>query len=620
MEILSVILSTSLAFVVIILLLATKSKVAGKITSGLIALTAISGLLIYGYGFAHTLDNFPLAVVRALLAVCGMFLGKNELSAISGAPMMQEAWAQTIFWLFHLLALYIIASAAIVAVGAEALKKLQLWLARRGRLNLIYGVDSDSLSLGKQLNLSKQDSVVFVDRKASTGAATAISECGAVLRTDFDALSSSPKFLRSVALSRRGRELTVYAISKDPAANIRYAQKLLESLQQRNISPQKTRLVILCQEDRAIQNLQVAPDRYGFGFVAAINEPELAARVLVQQFPPYRHVRFDADARATSDFRALIVGFGQTSQAVLRQLVMNGQFEGSTFHAAVFAPDCQRVDGYFSSSYDALLENYDIQFFPCDARSREMTQYIQTHGDKLCYVVICAGSDRINREIAEDLCAHFSRQNLTIPVYECSRQGVKGYDKDGIVTQEIPLYQPHLLNMRQLDLMAMKLNHQYNQPTERTALECWMDCDYFSRQSSRASADFTEAMIFAAGEKDPYQWKLTPAQLLNLSKTEHLRWCAFHYCMGFHPMSHEEFLHRAEEYNRQRKETGKASIRVGKNMAGRTHACLVDWDALPLLDEKEKALTGRQVNYQDMDTQNVLMIPKLYQLSKGGRI
>jgi hypothetical protein len=235
-------------------------------------------------------------------------------------------------------------------------------------------------------------------------------------------------------------------------------------------------------------------------------------------------------------------------------------------------------------------------------------------------VVICAGSDRINREIAEDLCAHFSRQNLTIPVYECSRQGVKGYDKDGIVTQEIPLYQPHLLNMRQLDLMAMKLNHQYNQPTERTALECWMDCDYFSRQSSRASADFTEAMIFAAGEKDPYQWKLTPAQLLNLSKTEHLRWCAFHYCMGFHPMSQEEFLHRAEEYNRQRKETGKASIRVGKNMAGRTHACLVDWDALPLLDEKEKALTGRQVNYQDMDTQNVLMIPKLYQLSKGGSL
>jgi hypothetical protein len=330
-------------------------------------------------------------------------------------------------------------------------------------------------------------------------------------------------------------------------------------------------------------------------------------------------VQFDADARATSDFRVLIVGFGQTAQAVLRQLVMNGQFEGSTFHAAVFAPDCQRVDGYFSSSYDALLENYDIQFFPCDARSRDMTRYIQEHGSKLRYVAICTGSEKANREIAEDLCAHFSRQNLTIPVYECSRQSVKSYDTDGTVSREDPIYQPHLLNMRQLDLMAMKLNHQYSQPTERTALECWMDCDYFSRQSSRASADFAEAMIFASGEKDPTQWDLTPAQLLNLSKTEHLRWCAFHYCMGFHPMSQEEFLQRAEVYNHQVKETGKASIRVSKNMAGRTHACLIDWDALPLLDEKEKALTGRQVNYQDMDTQNVLMIPKLYDFSGGDR-
>ena len=620
MEIFSVILSTSLAFLVIILLLATKSKVASKITSGLIALTSVSGLLIYGYGFAHTLDSFPLAVVRALLAVCGMFLGKNELSAISGAPMMQEAWAQTIFWLFHLLALYIIASAAIVAVGAEALKKLRLWLARRGRLNLIYGIDDDSLSLGKQLSQSKADSVVFIDRKAGANAVSAISNYNAVLRTDFDALSSSPKFLRSIGMSHKGRELTVYAISKDPAANIRYAQKLLDNLQQRNISPQKTRLVILCQEDRAIQKLQVSPDRYGFGFVAAFNEPELASRVLVQNFPPYRHVQFDADARATSDFRVLIVGFGQTAQAVLRQLVMNGQFEGSTFHAAVFAPDCQRVDGYFASSYASLLDNYDIQFFPNDARSRDMTQYINEHGKDLRYVVICTGSEKANREIAEDLCAHFSRQNLTIPVYECSRQSVKSYDTDGTVSREDPIYQPHLLNMRQLDLMAMKLNHQYSQPTERTALECWMDCDYFSRQSSRASADFAEAMIFASGEKDPAQWELTPAQLLNLSKTEHLRWCAFHYCMGFHPMSQEEFLQRAEVYNHQVKETGKASLRVGKNIAGRTHACLIDWDALPLLDEKEKALTGRQVNYQDMDTQNVLMIPKLYQLSKGGSL
>ena len=89
MGIISVIFSTTIAFVIMILLLATKSKVASRISSGLIALTAISGLLIYGYGFSQTLDSFPLAVVRALLASCGMFLGKNEFSAIADAPIMQ---------------------------------------------------------------------------------------------------------------------------------------------------------------------------------------------------------------------------------------------------------------------------------------------------------------------------------------------------------------------------------------------------------------------------------------------------------------------------------------------------------------------------------------------------
>lgn len=616
MESIFVILSTTVGFLAIILLLATKSRVASKVTSSLIALTAVSGLLIYGYGFAHTLDDFPLAVVRALLAVCGMFLGKNELSAIAGAPMMQEAWAQTIFWLFHLLALYIIASAAIVAVGAEALKKLRLWLARRGRLNLIYGIDDDSLFLGKQLAQGKGDSVVFIDRKASANAVSAISNYGAVLRTDFDALSSSPKFLRSVAMTRRGRELTVYALSKDPAANISYAEKLLENLQKRGISTEKTRLVILCQEDRAIQKLQVTPERYGFGFVAAINEAELAARVLVRSFPPYRHMEFDADAKATTDFRVLIVGFGQTAQAVLRQITMNSQFAGSTFHAAVFAPDCQRVDGYFASSYASLLDNYDIQFFPNDARSRDMTQYIREHGKDLRYVAICTGSEKTNREIAEDLCGHFSRHNLDIPVYECSRQSVKAYASDGTVCQQHPLYQPHLLNMRQLDLLAMALNHQYQQQPDRTALQTWMECDYFSRQSSRASADFAEAMVYAAGKEDPTDWALTDAQLLNLSQTEHLRWCAFHYCMGFYPMSDEEFAHRAAQYTRQLEENGKATIRITKNMVGRSHACLIPWEELPKLDKKEEAVTGRKVNYQNMDTQNVLMIPKLYQLSR----
>ena len=172
-------LSTAVAFVAMILLLATKSKVAGKISGTVIAITAIGGLVIYGCGFAYTMPDLPLAIIRALLAVLGMFLGKNEFSAISQVPFMQQPWAQILFWALHLLALYVIASAAIVAVGAEALKKIRLWIARWGHLHLIYGVNEDAISLGKQLSGQKGNAVVFVARSASAaGAKVRVSKTG----------------------------------------------------------------------------------------------------------------------------------------------------------------------------------------------------------------------------------------------------------------------------------------------------------------------------------------------------------------------------------------------------------------------------------------------------------
>lgn len=614
MDSILVTLSTTVAFVAMILLLTTRSKITGRLSGALIATTAICGLLLYGYGFAYTTEDLPLAVIRALFAVLGMFLGKTDLSSIEDTPLMQHTWAQVLFWLLHLLALYIIASAAIVAVGSEALKKIRLWMARRGHLHLIYGVNDDTLRLGKQLAHQKGNAVVFVSPSGS--AAGAITDFGGVLRTDADALAGNRKLLRSMGLNARGRHITLYALSKDSSDNIRYAHALLEGLQQQGIQPEKTRLVILCQEDRAIQHLQITRDSYGYGYVSAINEAELAARLLVRNHPPCRHLDFDEDYRAREDFTAMVIGFGQTAQAVLKHLVMNGQFEGSHFHAAVFALNCKDVDGYFASNFAALLEQYDIAFYPHDARSRAMTQYLQENGNKLRYVAICTGSEVLNHEIAEALCSHFSRRQQRIPVYTCSRKGVKAYAADGTVQYQDDLYQPQLLNMQQLDQMAMALNHQYHQPSSRSALENWMDCDYFSRQSCRAAADFADALLRSRVLSLDEAESFTPAQLLNLSKTEHMRWCAFHYCMGFNAMTDEEFQSRADEYRRQLKETGKATVRITKNMADRTHACLVHWDELPALGEKEAAVTGRYVNYQDMDTENVLLYPQLFKTAQ----
>ena len=77
-------------------------------------------------------------------------------------------------------------------------------------------------------------------------------------------------------------------------------------------------------------------------------------------------------------------------------------------------------------------------------------------------------------------------------------------------------------------------------------------------------------------------------------------------------MTQEEFAHRSETYLQQ-KRAGQKPLRISKNMQDRTHACLIPWEDLDNLSQKEAQVTGSYVNYKTMDTDNVLAIPELLQ-------
>ncbi len=609
------ILATGILLVLMVLLVAINSRLSRKVTIWALIIAAGGGLLVYGSGYLAVSDNIPQAVLSALLAVCGSFVGADEYSVIPDAPFLQTPVMQIVCTFIRICALYVTASTVITAIGAGALQRLRLWMSRRGKLNLIYGVNDDGPNLGRQLLQEKQGAVVFV-AEHSDDSASAIAEAGCVFRMDPHALQADTRFLRSIGFGRKGRPLTLYAIDADPSSNLLYARELLRSLEAMKIDPQQLRLVILSREEHAIQQLQVAPGRYGYGFVTAVNEPQLAARLLVQKYPPCDTMHFDENGKATADFEALIIGFGHVGQAVLKSLVMNGQFEGSTFRAAVFSPDCAHANGSFLRQHPQLCKKYHITFHESDGRGQELYDYLESRGDKLKYVVVCTGNRRLNREIAGDLSTYFYDNDRHVTLCQCSHGGVETVGPDGTVVAH-PIYTTDTLCLNTLDDTAMILNHRYQAGTEKTPLEAWMDCDYFSRQSCRASADFVPAMLRAAGKTAQQaaagDWQLTPAQLENLSKTEHLRWCAFHYCMGFAPMTAEEYQARADLYRQQVAE-GQRGIRIGKNMQGRTHACLIDWPQLAELSAKETAITGKPVDYQAMDTDNVLAVPQLLQV------
>lgn len=608
-------LATAISFVLLILLLAVKPKLSKKITIGALTIAGVSGLFIYSYGYMAITDNSLLAVLKALLAVCGSFVGSTKYSDFESVKVMQTQWMQIFFTFTQICALYTTASAVISSLGKEALKKIRLWLAHWGKLNLIYGINEDALEFGKELADRKLGSVVFIEENATAEALTAVSAIGCVLLTDKHALQGDSKFLKGIGFLTGNRKLTLYALSKKPTANIRYAGKLIRTLEAHQVAPENLRLVVSGAENVAVRDLQFTEGRYGYGFVSAINEPQMAARQLIRQYPPCDTLRFDAEGKATENFEALLIGFGQVGQAVLKAIVMNGQFEGSRFRLDVFSPNYTSADGSFADQFSTLCNAYDICFHDHDGRSRQMYQYLSAHRESLKYVVICTGNEDRNQEIAEELTTYFSNTGCPVPVFICSRKGVEALGPDGTVAADHKLYHCDLLCNDRLDEMAMILNHRYQPISDKTPLQNWLECDYFSRQSCRASADFVPAMLRAAGKNAPDvekgDWILTDAQKESLSKTEHLRWCAFHYCMGFSPMSNEEFDNRAKRYTEQLQQDGNTTIRIGKNMAGRTHACLIGWDDLDLLAEKEAAITGQYIDYKAMDTDNVMAIPEL---------
>ena len=127
--------------------------------------------------------------------------------------------------------------------------------------------------------------------------------------------------------------------------------------------------------------------------------------------------------------------------------------------------------------------------------------------------------------------------------------------------------------------------------------------------SCRASADFLSAYlgtVLKEGADD-----IDDETLEVLAQTEHRRWNAFHFSMGYQRMGEEEWQKRAEEYKKQTESGEGPKIRISKNAKARRHASLVSWDELDKLSEKENAVTGGNVDYKQMDRENIRTIAKL---------
>ena len=610
----TVILVSAAFFLALILYVAMEQEQREKITGATFFLAAAGGIVIYGYSYSHGhpgLFEHMSAVLRTLIDVGRMFVGANNekvfTEALHNSGVDDSGWL-FLFWIVHFLAYYSMASAAVLALGKGAVRKLQQILLNIRDIELIYGITDSSLTFGRHIAADKQKSIVFIGR-ADASQELAIRQMGALLYSDDVALEPQKAFLKRISLENKKRSLHVYALADNEDANIKYAVRLLKLLKEIEIDPARTSLILLGQEEEHGGDLQAGREHYGYGEVKAFDHAELTARLLMQKYPICNAVSFDDKGLATADVEVLLVGFGPMGQEVLKKMIANGQFAGSKFRAHVFYPACGNVDGFYRRKNVAMLKEYEVNFYPHNGRSIPFCDFLEEHAESLTYMVVAVGNMKKGSEIAYDIIDFLAKKGREMPVYQCCTDNVICH-RNHRESEYASLQDLDVLYGGGMDDLAMRINHFYNDP-KGLAKEQWMNCDYFSRMSCRASADFLSGYLGKLCED--HSKELTAEKLENMAITEHLRWNAFHFSMGYARMSVETWNERAKTFRKEVAMGGVGHIRISKDAVNKLHACLVDWDELDALSERENEVTGKNVDYKQMDRDNVGVVLKLMQ-------
>ena len=76
-------------------------------------------------------------------------------------------------------------------------------------------------------------------------------------------------------------------------------------------------------------------------------------------------------------------------------------------------------------------------------------------------------------------------------------------------------------------------------------------------------------------------------------------------------MSRMEFEANVEAFTRLQEAGKQLGFRISKNREERKHACLIPWEDLDALSAEENRVTGRNVDYKQVDINNVMALPKL---------
>lgn len=644
-------------FLAFLLSLALRPKVLRTLMGWSMLFSSVTALLLYGLGYgwsARTPGEAAVAVLRAANGALWLFGGRENLSELcAGAPWLADSPAlQILFWTAYLCAVYVTASAVLNALGQRMLRRLRQFLLPFYRVCMFYGEGDEPAGLAGQLPKGLRP--LFVCPGSAAGFESQADKGGGVLWPE-DRIDGNGLWLKRLGIRPGGRKrLEMVCLHPDDGRSLSFLTRVTAGLRAQGIGAEQVHIAVVSEwEFTALADLKLGNGQYLA--LDAFTRGELAARRLVAEAPPWRTMDFDENGCARGDFSILVIGFGGVGQSVLRCLIQNSQFVGSRFSAAVV--DQSPADGAFMALYGDMMDRYHVEICPAKADSKAFVDLLDQMAPSLRYVVVCAGTEKANREIVAELRRLRARApgkfQPSAVLARCGREGVTLCGWSG-GDRSFPSVELGDLLAGRLDREAKSVNDAYLAvtarrlwPTDQRARRrfyrrSWYETDLLSRLSCRASASFRGAFYAAAGvdagapdAREQMRRRLARPELLeNLSRMEHLRWNAFYASMGVRQMAPEEFARRAEaarsaidgrigalmELDRQSeapleeaeretllarteamgRELKDAAARVRKDVPadgiGGVHACLADWDALTPLWESYReldALLGR---------------------------
>ena len=286
-----------------------------------------------------------------------------------------------------------------------------------------------------------------------------------------------------------------------------------------------------------------------------IRESTLIAREMVQKYPLLQSPGIKIipqSGKVRGDFNVLLLGFAEQGEAILREVVCDGQFlhedEGKHFKVDIIDKDPVYFSCFAERCREAI-DRYSISYININVLSGDFYRFIEENIASYNRIIVAFNDDNLNMEVAakiveisrlQDVKLNYSEENKHLLLVRFSgsipRDAAKsiftGIDFFGSIGD---IYSPGVIINESLDETAKLINLNYQKKQQKT--DNWQNLSMFTKDSNNSSAICLRNLCLLMGmTKEDFNIETVNKCSDNLmdvyAETEHLRWNAFHFMHG----------------------------------------------------------------------------------------